>query len=253
MNGGAQRTDHSAGPKALSLSFSIEMPVTKRRALTTDDLMRRQEEPVRKKLRRTPITELHEDGSSTGDSSTGSRASFDGHETGEEDLGDEIGSHDGSEDISEREQTFGTLSEHERFSSSRVQSSKPCLPIKSNAPLKEQPSSFLSLGVSNDLQAALSAMSIRTPTEVQAACIPPILAGEHSIFISVPAPHAHPYIRMKGRDCIGNAKTGSGKTVAFAVPILQKLSIDPYGIFALVLTPTRFRIHFKIQRCMLIP
>lgn len=141
------------------------MPVTKRRALTTDDLMRRQEEPVRKKLRRTPITELH-DGSSTEDSSTGSRASFDGHETGEEDLGDEIGSHDGSEDISERGQTLGTLPE---LSSSRVQSSKPCLPIKSNAPLKEQPSSFLSLGVSNDLQAALSAMSIRTPTEVQAA------------------------------------------------------------------------------------
>ncbi|KAF8341457.1 DEAD-domain-containing protein [Cantharellus anzutake] len=61
-------------------------------------------------------------------------------------------------------------------------------------------------------------MSIRTPTPVQAFCIPPLLAG---------------------RDCIGNAKTGSGKTVAFALPILQKLSLDPYGIFALVLTPTR--------------
>ena len=43
----------------------------------------------------------------------------------------------------------------------------------------------------------------------------------------------------QGRDCIGNAKTGSGKTIAFALPILQKLSVDPYGIFALVLTPTR--------------
>ena len=42
-----------------------------------------------------------------------------------------------------------------------------------------------------------------------------------------------------GRDCIGNAKTGSGKTIAFALPILQKLSVDPYGIYALVLTPTR--------------
>src|ERR1700726_206547 len=42
-----------------------------------------------------------------------------------------------------------------------------------------------------------------------------------------------------GRDCIGGAKTGSGKTVAFAAPILQKWSRDPYGIFALVLTPTR--------------
>ena len=45
---------------------------------------------------------------------------------------------------------------------------------------------------------------------------------------------------VPGRDCIGNAKTGSGKTVAFAVPIIQKLAQDPYGIFALVLTPTRW-------------
>ena len=38
---------------------------------------------------------------------------------------------------------------------------------------------------------------------------------------------------------IGCAKTGSGKTFAFALPIIQKLHKDPYGIFALVLTPTR--------------
>jgi ATP-dependent RNA helicase DDX49/DBP8 len=49
---------------------------------------------------------------------------------------------------------------------------------------------------------------------------------------------------LLGRDCIGNAKTGSGKTIAFAIPILQKLSEDPYGIFALVLTPTRFACSF---------
>jgi ATP-dependent RNA helicase DDX49/DBP8 len=45
---------------------------------------------------------------------------------------------------------------------------------------------------------------------------------------------------MTGLDCIGNAKTGSGKTVAFAIPILQKLMKDPYGIFAMILTPTRY-------------
>lgn len=45
-----------------------------------------------------------------------------------------------------------------------------------------------------------------------------------------------------GKDCVGNAKTGEGKTVSFAVPILQALSKDPYGIFALVLTPTRLVI-----------
>lgn len=43
-----------------------------------------------------------------------------------------------------------------------------------------------------------------------------------------------------GKDCIGCAKTGSGKTAAFALPILQRLAEDPFGIYALVLTPTRF-------------
>ena len=43
-----------------------------------------------------------------------------------------------------------------------------------------------------------------------------------------------------GKDCIGCAKTGSGKTAAFALPILHQLSKDPYGVFALVITPTRY-------------
>ncbi|KAF8842294.1 DEAD-domain-containing protein [Paxillus ammoniavirescens] len=81
------------------------------------------------------------------------------------------------------------------------------------------------MGVSAPLDAALRRMSIRTPTEIQAACIPPLLAG---------------------RDCIGHAKTGSGKTIAFAIPILQKLSDDPYGIFAIILTPTR-ELAFQIS------
>lgn len=38
---------------------------------------------------------------------------------------------------------------------------------------------------------------------------------------------------------MGCAKTGSGKTAAFVLPVLQRLSEDPYGIFCLVLTPTR--------------
>ncbi|KAF8680988.1 DEAD protein [Rhizoctonia solani] len=77
---------------------------------------------------------------------------------------------------------------------------------------------FGSLGVKPSLVTSLEAMSIRRPTPVQIGCLPSIISG---------------------RDCIGNAKTGSGKTMAFAIPILQKLSEDPYGIYALVLTPTR--------------
>lgn len=78
---------------------------------------------------------------------------------------------------------------------------------------------FEGLGVSRGLVRALDNMAIRTPTPIQSGCIPEIL---------------------KGRDCIGGSRTGSGKTVAFAIPILQKLAQDPSAIFSLILTPTRY-------------
>lgn len=78
--------------------------------------------------------------------------------------------------------------------------------------------SFSSLNLDVWLVNACSYLGIHRPTPVQSSCIPPIL---------------------RGRDCIGCAETGSGKTAAFALPILQTLAVDPYGVFALVLTPTR--------------
>ncbi|KAJ8590336.1 DEAD-domain-containing protein [Rhizopogon salebrosus TDB-379] len=108
------------------------------------------------------------------------------------------------------------------FSIAREIKAKGDLPSSSRANATR---SFAEMGVAHPLHAALARMSIQVPTEVQAACIPPLLAG---------------------LDCIGNAKTGSGKTIAFAIPILQKLSEDPYGIFALVLTPTR-ELAFQIS------
>lgn len=78
--------------------------------------------------------------------------------------------------------------------------------------------SFSSLGVAKWLDESLAAMEIHTPTQIQKACIPEIL---------------------KGKDCIGGAKTGSGKTIAFGAPMLTKWSEDPMGIFGLILTPTR--------------
>jgi len=77
---------------------------------------------------------------------------------------------------------------------------------------------FGSLGVRPWLVRSLANLSIKKPTKIQSECIPAILAG---------------------LDCFGISKTGSGKTVAFAVPILQDLFKDPAAIFALVLTPTR--------------
>ncbi|CAI7664749.1 unnamed protein product [Penicillium glandicola] len=79
-------------------------------------------------------------------------------------------------------------------------------------------STFSALDVAPWLVSSLSTMAIKRPTAIQKACIPEIL---------------------KGKDCIGGSRTGSGKTMAFAVPIMQQWARNPFGIYALVLTPTR--------------
>lgn len=48
---------------------------------------------------------------------------------------------------------------------------------------------------------------------------------------------------------MGCAKTGSGKTAAFVLPVLQRLSEEPYGIFCLVLTPTRCVLDEEPELC----
>ena len=50
--------------------------------------------------------------------------------------------------------------------------------------------------------------------------------------------HCIPKI-LSGDDVLGIAQTGSGKTAAFALPIIQKLSEERFGVFAVVITPTR--------------
>jgi len=44
---------------------------------------------------------------------------------------------------------------------------------------------------------------------------------------------------LKGRDIIGLAETGSGKTAAFAIPVIQKLLDNPQPFFCCVMSPTR--------------
>lgn len=53
-------------------------------------------------------------------------------------------------------------------------------------------------------------------------------------------------VALQGKDVIGLAETGSGKTAAFALPILQALLENPQRHFALVLTPTR-ELAFQIS------
>lgn len=80
------------------------------------------------------------------------------------------------------------------------------------------PATFADLGLSQWLVDACEALGMRRPTAVQRRCIPRALAGA---------------------DVLGIAETGSGKTAAFALPILHRLGEDPYGVAALALAPTR--------------
>ena len=80
---------------------------------------------------------------------------------------------------------------------------------------------FDELGLAAPLLRAVSAAGYETPTPIQVQAIPPALAG---------------------RDVLGIAQTGTGKTAAFALPILQRLEVlakDDSAIRALILTPTR--------------
>nr|GMC61437.1 DEAD-box ATP-dependent RNA helicase 36 [Ipomoea batatas] len=78
--------------------------------------------------------------------------------------------------------------------------------------------SFSDLGLAEWALQTCKELGMKKPTPVQRHCIPRILAGQ---------------------DVLGIAQTGSGKTAAFALPLLHLLAQDPYGVFALVVTPTR--------------
>ncbi|KAJ5973826.1 ribosomal RNA processing protein [Penicillium waksmanii] len=80
------------------------------------------------------------------------------------------------------------------------------------------PKSFRELGVIDSLIEACETLGYKAPTPIQVEAIP---------------------VALQGRDVIGLAETGSGKTAAFALPILQKLMENPSPFFSLVLSPTR--------------
>lgn len=96
--------------------------------------------------------------------------------------------------------------------------------VKEDSKPVEEITSFQGLGLTDWLVRSCKELGMKRPTPVQQGCVPQILAG---------------------KDVFGLAQTGSGKTAAFALPILQKLAENPYGVFALVLTPTR-ELAFQI-------
>jgi len=77
---------------------------------------------------------------------------------------------------------------------------------------------FRDLALSAPLLQAVEELGYEQPTPIQAGAIPPLL---------------------EGRDLLGQAQTGTGKTAAFALPLLQRLDMEERAVQAIVLTPTR--------------
>ncbi|KAL8972962.1 MAG: hypothetical protein Q9183_000263 [Haloplaca sp. 2 TL-2023] len=83
---------------------------------------------------------------------------------------------------------------------------------------KHNRESFHDLGIIDQLCDACSALGYKDPTPIQKEAIP---------------------LALQQRDLIGLAETGSGKTAAYALPILQALMEKPQNLFSLVIAPTR--------------
>jgi len=83
---------------------------------------------------------------------------------------------------------------------------------------------FADLGLAEPLLRALAANNYTIPTPIQASAIPAVI---------------------EGRDLLGLAQTGTGKTAAFSLPILHRLAAEPHvkrlprSVRALILAPTR--------------
>ncbi|KAK7586172.1 hypothetical protein V9T40_004048 [Parthenolecanium corni] len=88
----------------------------------------------------------------------------------------------------------------------------------------EKAPSFEDLGIVKVLCDACKSLNWKKPTKIQIEAIP---------------------VALQGKDIIGLAETGSGKTGAFALPILQALLENPQRYFAVILTPTR-ELAFQI-------
>lgn len=90
---------------------------------------------------------------------------------------------------------------------------------------------FSELGISNPLVQALTELKIVEPTEIQQKVIPQLLANT--------------------TDVVGLAKTGTGKTAAFGLPLLQLIQIEKAEVQAVVLVPTRelgHQIHTNLEQ-----
>ncbi|EGQ9320535.1 DEAD/DEAH box helicase [Vibrio cholerae] len=88
----------------------------------------------------------------------------------------------------------------------------------SGIPMQDTAIQFSDLALNSAILSALNEMGFVSPTPIQAAAIPFLL---------------------EGRDALGKAQTGTGKTAAFSLPLLNKLNLSQYKPQAIVMAPTR--------------
>jgi ATP-dependent RNA helicase DDX27 len=133
-------------------------------------------------------------------------------------------------------------------SETEVQKARKKAFFSSDATSPEYHSSFLTMNLSRPVLKALTSLSFHTPTPIQAATIP---------------------VGLLGKDVVGNAVTGSGKTAAFIIPMIERLLYRDRGKRAaatrcLILVPTRelavqcydvgkkLATHTDIQICLVV-
>ncbi|OAA72968.1 ATP-dependent rRNA helicase RRP3 [Akanthomyces lecanii RCEF 1005] len=118
----------------------------------------------------------------------------------------------------EPEEAVSSSESEEAVSNSESEDESETVDAQPDGEEEVQAKTFKELGIVEALCESCEALGYKTPTGIQAKSIP---------------------VALEGRDVIGLAETGSGKTAAFALPMLQALLDKPQPLFGLVLAPTR--------------
>ncbi|VDB99617.1 unnamed protein product [Peniophora sp. CBMAI 1063] len=167
-----------------------------------------------------------------------------GEEEEDEVAGSDMGGADGSDDDVEDPESSEDGSDEE----TAAERARKAAFFASDAAPSEAHSSFLTMNLSRPLLKAITTLGFHSPTPIQAATIP---------------------VALLGKDIVGNAVTGSGKTAAFIIPMIERLLYRERGKKAaatrcVILVPTRelavqcydvgkkLATHTDIQFCLIV-
>jgi ATP-dependent RNA helicase DDX27 len=223
------------GPHLLRLQSPISVDDIIARRKTSVKRKRQEEEPSRGMDGSDGDTD--EDGDSTSEGS-GNDTSFTSDESDLESDADQDGSSE------EENVSLGSSDESEL--ETQADKDRKAAYFDSDGIPKEVHDSFLKMNLSRPIMKALTNLGFNKPTPIQASTIP---------------------VALLGKDIVGNAVTGSGKTAAFLIPMLERLMYREKGKNAaatrcLILVPTRelgvqcfdvgkkLAIHTDIQLCL---